>query len=76
MLKVLKDADFWFYKGIMTDKEGFRSAAIDCYKQALLLNQNHFPSMFNVATCYQRQKKFKSSCKWFIRLVQIKPEMD
>ena len=38
LMKILKDADFWFHKGIVQDKEGHRSTAIDCYKQALMLN--------------------------------------
>jgi hypothetical protein len=31
--------------------------AIDCYKQAILINTVHYPAIFNLATCYDRLDK-------------------
>jgi hypothetical protein len=35
--KIFKDADFWYHKGISSDKKGKTETAIECYKQALKL---------------------------------------
>jgi tetratricopeptide (TPR) repeat protein len=60
-LRVFKDADFWFRKGANTQREDNIVTAIDCYKQAILINPCHYPSIYNLAICYERQNKLKCS---------------
>ena len=49
--------------------------AIQCYKQTLLLNENHYVAMYNLAVCYERRNKCGCALKWFKRASFIKPEL-
>lgn len=74
--KKQKDADYWVFKGVVANNVGQIARAIDCYKEALKINQGHFPTMFNLATCFERQKKFTSALTWFKKFIKIKPELE
>ena len=40
-----------------------------------MLNKEHFPSMFNLATCYEIMGRFSQAKKWFRILLNLKPKM-
>ena len=66
-MNLVRDADFWLTKGISMSAHNQLSTAIQCYKQTLLLNQNHYVAMHNLAVCYERLDKLSSALKWFRR---------
>ena len=72
---LIRDSDFWLTKGISMTAHNQLSTAIQCYKQTLLLNQDHYVAMHNLAVCYERMDKISSALKWFKRASQIKPTM-
>lgn len=61
----LKDADFWYHKGFTLGKKDKMQTAIDCYKEALVINQQHYPSMFNLACCYQKSGRNELALEYF-----------
>ena len=69
MIEEYRDADFWLTKGISTAMRDQHATAIQCYKQALLLNPDHYLVMFNIACSYERFSKFSCAFKWFKRAV-------
>ena len=71
-----RDADFWLTKGIQTTYSNNLSTAIQCYKQCLLLNEEHYVAMFNIAAVYERFNKFTCAFKWFKRTVQVESSMN
>ena len=74
-INTVRDADFWLQKGISMTAHNQLSTAIQCYKQTLLLNDEHYVAMYNLAVCYERRDKYSSALKWFKRASKIKPTM-
>ena len=75
MLANRRDADFWLQKGIIMTAHNQVATAIQCYKQTLLLNEEHYVAMYNLAVCYERRDKLSSALKWFKRASKIKPSL-
>jgi tetratricopeptide (TPR) repeat protein len=75
-IKVLKDADFWFSKGATTQYQGNVSASIDCYKQAVTINKGHYPTLFNLAICYESIAKFGCSLRCYRVASEIAPNLN
>lgn len=75
-LKILKTADSWFSKGANYQYQDNLTGAVDCYKQALVINQDHYPSAFNLAICYERISKFGCSARWFTHASVLAPNFD
>lgn len=56
---------FWYSKGINNFKKTNYFAAIECFKQTLILEPSHFYSIFVIACCYELLKNYSTSLKWF-----------
>jgi tetratricopeptide (TPR) repeat protein len=54
------DADFWYYKGVVLNQKGRKwyESALACYKQALQLDKDHTPSIFNIACNYEKLENY------------------
>ena len=74
-MNLIRDADFWLTKGISMMAHSQISTAIQCYKQTLLLNENHYVAMHNIAVCYEQLEKFSCAHKWFKRSTFVEPKM-
>ena len=74
IVKKCQDAGYWFQKGIATDR-GFKTtrSAITCYKEALRYNINHFPTMYNLAFCFQNIGWLTAAKKWLKRTIEVRP---
>lgn len=75
-MKILEIAESWFTKGANEQYRSNLTGAIDCYKQALVAHFDHYPSAFNLATCYELEKMFSCSIRWFNHAYKIKPDLD
>ena len=71
-----RQSDFWLVKGVEINQSNQLQAAIPCYKQALKLNPENFLAMYNLATNYERLKKFSAALKWLRLAVEVKPDFD
>lgn len=71
----MKDADYWFTKGASAQADGKIHGSIDCYKQAILINEKHFPAYFNLATCYENLNKFECSNQQFFKVIELNPKL-
>jgi len=69
---VFNDADFWYHKGFTTGQKQQMDTALNCYKQAIKIDPAHYPSMFNLACCYEKLGRFSSAKRWFDNLCSIK----
>lgn len=56
--------------------EGNLSTAIQCYKQALILNKAHFMATFNLAVLYYKTFKLTSAKRWFLKTVDLEPKIE
>ena len=61
------DSDFWYYKGVVLNQKGRKwyDSALACYKQALELNKDHVPSIFNLACNYEKLEQYPEAKEWF-----------
>lgn len=66
------DSDFWYYKGVVLNQKGrqWYESALSCYKQALLLDKDHIPSIFNMACNYEKLKCYPEAKEQFLRAIQ------
>jgi len=65
MEKKMIDADFWYKKGYYElVQKNHMSLAINCFKEALSTYLRHYPAMFNLACCYEREGKLSYAIKW------------
>ena len=71
----MKIVDFWLTKGISMYASNQLSTAMQCYKQALMLNSNHYVAMHNLGACYERLGKFTAALRWFKRASLFAPHM-
>jgi len=55
--------------GLLEARSNNYSGAIDYYKRALMLNENHFPSRYNLALAYIKQGKTEDAKKEFEYIV-------
>ena len=66
------DSDFWYHKGVVLNQKNQEKEALDCYKQALKINKNHLPSIFNLACNYEKLEKFDKAELWFNHAISVK----
>lgn len=48
--------------------------ALQYYKQALQVNVQHWPSMYNMAALYEKQGRIKATLKWLKRVTEANPD--
>jgi tetratricopeptide (TPR) repeat protein len=75
-LEDLKVSDFWFNKGAVSQSNLKLITAIDNYKQSIIFNEKNYPSMYNLAICFERLGKFGSSLTWFSHAFKVMPTLD
>lgn len=51
-LEELKDADSWFSKGVNSYASGQLADSLDYYRQAIIIEPNHLPCMYNMAVIF------------------------
>ena len=52
------EAKTWFEKGLLEEsKNGCSKDALECYKAAAQNDSEHFPAIFKLASCYEKQGK-------------------
>lgn len=67
------DSDFWYYKGVVLNQKGRKwyDSALECYKQALELNKNHTPSIFNLACNYEKLEMYPEAKQEFKKAIEV-----
>ena len=70
------DSDFWYYKGVVLNQKGRKwyDSALACYKQALELNKNHTPSIFNLACAYEKLMNYEDALEWFSHAIKVQQD--
>ena len=68
------DSDFWYHKGVVLNQKLNNKAALKCYKQALKLQQDHTPSIFNLACNYEKEGEYDEAKIWFLKAVGVKKD--
>lgn len=58
---VYLDSDYWYHKGVVLTGMNENDFALNCYRQALLLKQDHEPSIFNLACSYEKLEKYEDA---------------
>ena len=69
------DPEFWYHKGVVLNKniEALQSA-LRCYKQALQLNPEHTPSIFNLACNYEKNGEYPEAKQQFEKAINVKED--
>jgi tetratricopeptide (TPR) repeat protein len=49
---------------------------VDSYRQAVRLNQRHYQSMLNLASCYEQQQRFSQAVTWYEFALLVNPMSD
>jgi len=73
-LHMREEANTWFERGLVQacqDPNG-TSRAIEYYKKAVQCDVEHYPSIYNLACCYEVQGKLRETKKWLLRLIDVK----
>ena len=68
------DSDFWFHKGVVLNQKDENESAVQCYEQALKINNEHLPSIFNLACNLEKLKRYEESRHWFEHAIKVKPD--
>ena len=68
------DSDFWYHKGVVLNQKEKNEAALACYKQALKLQSDHTPSIFNLACNYEKLQQYDEAKSWFLKAIQVKDD--
>ena len=58
---------------ILSQKEQSNSA-LQCYIQALKIDRDHLPSIFNLACNYEKLNKLESAKEQFLHAIQVNPK--
>jgi len=66
------DSDFWFHKGVVLNQKDENESAVQCYLQALKINKNHLPSIFNLACNLEKLERYSDAKKWFEHAIDVK----
>ena len=56
---------FWYWKGWSNIKIPNYTNAIECFKQTLINDENHFLSIFIISCLYELLGFYKTSLEWF-----------
>ena len=71
---MLAESKKWFEKGISKEQnDNDTRGAIICYKQALRINLEHYPSIYNLAVCFEKMGWLTATTKWLKRLIDVNP---
>ena len=62
----------WIWDGGLEYVGNDLGLAINCFKEALSTYLYHFPAMFNLATCYEKDGKLIYAIKWLKRALRLK----
>jgi tetratricopeptide (TPR) repeat protein len=57
---------------VLNQKEQNESA-VECYTQALKINEKHLPSIFNLACNLEKLKRYEKAKHWFEHAIKVKP---
>ena len=68
------DSDFWYHKGVVLNQKEKNEAALSCYMQALTLQSDHTPSIFNLACSYEKLQQYDEAKKWFMKAIAVKDD--
>jgi tetratricopeptide (TPR) repeat protein len=66
-------SDFWFHKGVVLNSKDQNLSAVECYRQALKLDEKHLPSIFNLACNLEKLKCYDEAKQWFEHAINVKP---
>lgn len=72
----LKDADFWFNKGVNADLIGQSTISLDFYRQAIIKVPNHIPSLYNMAVVFDQLQQYRNSVQYFSQCSSENPLME
>lgn len=72
----LKDADFWFNKGVNADIMGQSTTSLDFYRQAIVKVPNHIPSLYNMAVVFDGLQQYRNSVQYFSLCTTANPLME
>lgn len=70
-----EDAEFWFLKGYDHAELGEMDGAIDSYRHAISLNQEHAEAMSNLAGQYEAQQRYAAAAKWYRIAIAVSPDL-
>ena len=65
------EADYWCQKGVVLNTKGQTLPSLECYLQALKLDNNHLPAIFNLACNYEKLGNLEQSKKQFEHAVTV-----
>ena len=68
------DSDFWYHKGVVLNQKNKNESALNCYNQALKLNNTHTPSIFNLACNYEKLGQYEDAKSWFEKAIAVKDD--
>ena len=69
------DPEFWYHKGVVLNQnDQALQSALNCYKQALKLNPEHTPSIFNLACNYQKNNEPAKAKEQFEKAIKVKED--
>lgn len=65
----IKDIRYYHDEAVRFEKEGEFNKALNAYKEALKLDENHFSSLYNSANLYYLNKNYKQARVHFIKAI-------
>ena len=71
--KRMKDeSETQFERGLQEEsKNGCTHEALEYYKRAVQYDGQHYPAIFNLASCYEKQGKLGQTKRWLLRLLEV-----
>lgn len=55
----------WILKAEEKIKQGQNLLAIDCYKQAIIIQPEEFIAVYNIAVLLEKENMLEAASKWF-----------
>lgn len=69
------DPEYWYHKGVVLNQnDSALKSALKCYKQALMLNPEHTPSIFNLACNYQKNGEPAEAKIQFEKAIKVRED--
>lgn len=65
------ESDYWYHKGVVLNSMEKDEQALECYRQALKLNQHHKASIFNLACAFEKLGKYEEALSQFKQAVGV-----
>lgn len=66
----------WILKAEEKIKQGQNLLAIDCYKQAIIIQPEEFIAVYNIAVLLEKENMLEAASKWFSVAQQFKTDGD